>query len=56
MNEVDFLLENKFSLLPIESQLEIERIGPDKPLNFTYQQTENNGKKLNFQQVMRRLQ
>lgn len=54
MNEVDFLLQNKFSSLPLESQQEIKRIGPHKPTDFNYQQIESKGRKRNFQQVRRK--
>ena len=48
MNTIDSLLINKFSSLKIEEKLEIKRLGPHRPLDFSMQQVDKNGKKRNF--------
>ena len=41
MNKVDYLTSVRFSTLPIEQKLEIKRLGPDHPEDFTIRQNRN---------------
>lgn len=40
MNSVDYLLENKFSLMKIDEKLKVKRLGADKSMDIIVEQVE----------------